>query len=141
MNDQERATVLAALHAWKNTLPNYEGTDSPAWNLATDMQTHAALTPEEIDQLCARLNATDWTNSYESICPECGSPDFYAGHVEIEGPETWQRLTCEAEGCDTRWIEVYRLTTIVKELEHGEQLDMTPTADPPATADATPTGE
>ena len=51
-------------------------------------------------------------NGYYSVCPSCSSKEIEGGHIEIEGPEAWQRVTC-ANG--HRWIEVYRLARIEQE--------------------------
>ena len=58
MNDTERDTILAALRTWQNHIANVEDTDSDLWKIATDDGEHAAMTHEEINELCERLNVT-----------------------------------------------------------------------------------
>lgn len=56
MNNAERDTILAALRCWQRNSPNVENTDSRLWALATQAGAHDALTSDEIDGLCERLN-------------------------------------------------------------------------------------
>jgi hypothetical protein len=55
MNDRELATVLAALRYWQTDLEQY-GTDDLI-DAAGHFAEHTPLTPDEIDELCERLNA------------------------------------------------------------------------------------
>ncbi len=55
---RETATILAALRYWQSMLDEYDGTISmPEYDVATDMGKFDALTIEEIDDLCERLNS------------------------------------------------------------------------------------
>ena len=58
MNDTERDTMLAALRAWQELIPEICETNSHLWMLATNGGEHDALTHEEIDELCERLNVS-----------------------------------------------------------------------------------
>ncbi len=57
MNDRERATVLAALRLWQQTLP--AGIDSGLMDIAREGHRFSELDSEEIGDLCERLNTHD----------------------------------------------------------------------------------
>ncbi len=45
-------------------------------------------------------------------CPRCGCPDSYADNMEQEGPQAWQRFSCDNTDCSGRWTEVFQLVRI-----------------------------
>ncbi len=60
MNERERATVLAALRSWQRD-PGPRPKD--LIDIATNGSKHEALTVEQIDELCERLNAGEDPNA------------------------------------------------------------------------------
>ncbi len=79
MNDLERDTILAALRTWQGHRANVEDTDSGLWKIATNDGEHEAMTHEEIDELCERLNVPDGGQ---------GGPDIIEKWNTIEAADT-----------------------------------------------------
>src|SRR4051812_45954552 len=57
LSERELATVLAALHEWQGILTGSEPTEEDVDAIASDGGRLRPLTADEIDALCARLNA------------------------------------------------------------------------------------
>ena len=53
---------------------------------------------------------TRYRENYGLACPFCGSDDITADFFDEESGEAWRNVDCR--GCERRWREVYRLTTI-----------------------------
>jgi len=45
-----------------------------------------------------------------SFCPKCDSSNIEGGHMEADGKEAWQEVTCNE--CSFDWHDVYTLTDI-----------------------------
>ena len=55
LDDRELATILAALRFWQR----WAKPDGTEWDIATDRGHLKAMTPEEVDDLCERINLDD----------------------------------------------------------------------------------
>jgi len=58
LSDRELATILAALREWQGILAGNEPAEEEVDAIASDGGRFLPLTPEEIDDLCERLNVT-----------------------------------------------------------------------------------
>ena len=45
------------------------------------------------------------TSQEWSQCPFCKSQDIEGDSIQVEGPETWQEVSCQR--CDGNWTEIY----------------------------------
>ena len=59
LTERELATILAALREWQGILAGTEPAEEEINAIASDHGRFAPLTPEEIDDLCERLNCEE----------------------------------------------------------------------------------
>ena len=52
----------------------------------------------------------DYLKAGGNHCPYCGSKSISGSHLEIDGQDAWQEVTCSACGMD--WRDVYRLADV-----------------------------
>jgi Zn ribbon nucleic-acid-binding protein len=60
---------------------------------------------------------TDYVRAGGNHCPYCGSEDITGSHMEVDGRDAWQEVTCT--NCGRDWRDVYRLADV--EASRGEK--------------------